>query len=435
MKKIISLIASTFILGSSLLLFSCTTECSHSHLSAKIVPPTCASEGYTLNTCTECLAEFKTNYVLPKGHQITEAVFEPTCLDEGYTYYSCPCGYSYKADILPPAGHDYETEVHSVTCNEAGHTKYTCKVCSYSYVGDVISAPGHDTTYTVYPPTATQMGYTEYICGACEFSYKNDFVFYSEAFGGAPVKSDTVLHKGVDVSKHQHAANAAGEYLPLDWKAIKAAGIDFAILRTGYMGAGNVWVADPTYEMNYADAKAAGLAVGVYFYSYASDESELDAELEQLLLQLEGKQFEYPIYFDIEDDSIANDEQKELLTSLCTKFIDVMRANGYYGAVYTNQKWLTNYLLGTSLRYYCDIWYARYPHLDQVTPDVEFTWNYELYGELYPVWQYTSAGVIDGCGMKKGQTVDLNYSYKDYPSIIKKYGLNGFENEFLAKDE
>ena len=162
---------------------------------------------------------------------------------------------------------------------------------------------------------------------------------------------------------------------------------------------------------------------------------ELDEELEQLLGWLEGKQFEFPIYFDIEDTSLQDETQKEVLTSLCIKFVRVMRENGYYGAVYTNKKWLTEYLFGDSLRYYCDIWYARYPHSNQVTLADEFTWNKESYGDLHSMWQYTDKGIIEGCGMRTGQTVDLNYSYKDYPSIIKKYGLNGFDNENPAKNE
>ena len=73
--------------------------------------------------------------------------------------------------------------------------------------------------------------------------------------------------------------------------------------------------------------------------------------------------------------------------------------------------------------------------MNKVTLDDEFVWNYESWGSLFPVWQYSSMGVIDNSGIKNGQTVDLNYSYKDYPSIIKKYGLNGFENPLLAKSE
>lgn len=435
MKKFISLLSVGAILFcSTVSLFSCTTECAHEHLTSKVIQPTCATEGYTLNTCTECKAEFKTNYVLPKGHALTSTVFEPTCREEGYTYYSCPCGFNYTAYPLPPTGHSYTSVTVPHSCESEGYTEYTCGTCSHVYRGGIISAPGHQTSYTIYPPTQTAMGYTEHVCSECDFSYRTDFEFFSEVFGGAPVVGDQVLQQGIDVSKHQHAQNSSGEFLPLDWKAIKAAGIDFVILRAGYMDTGNVWKIDPTFEMNYTGAKAAGLAVGVYLYSYAENETELNAEIEQLLLCIDGKQFEYPIYFDIEDKSIADDAKKEVLTSLCIKFVDTMRENGYYGAVYTNQKWLTEYLYGSSLRYYCDIWYARYPHSNQVSPDDIFEWNYESYGELFPVWQYTQSGIIPNCGMIKGQTVDLNYCYKDYPTIIKKYGLNGFENENLVSD-
>ena len=429
-KKLFSLFAFAFLLCASLLLFSCDTECSHEYLTVDVVTPTCATEGYTLNTCTECKSEFKTNYVLPTGHALTETVIAPTCSEEGYTYYACPCGFNYTAYPIVPTGHSYTSVTVPVSCESAGYTEYTCSTCGHIYRGGIIAATGHTTAHTVYPPTETELGYTEHVCTECDLSYRTDFVFYSEAFGGAPVKSDSIIYQGIDVSKHQHATATTGAYLPLDWEAIKNAGVDFAILRAGYID-----VQDPTFEMDYAGAKAAGVAVGAYFYSYASDEAELDEELEQLLGWLEGKQFEFPIYFDIEDTSLQDETQKEVLTSLCIKFVRVMRENGYYGAVYTNKKWLTEYLFGDSLRYYCDIWYARYPHSNQVTLADEFTWNKESYGDLHSMWQYTDKGIIEGCGMRTGQTVDLNYSYKDYPSIIKKYGLNGFDNENPAKNE
>ena len=75
---------------------------------------------------------------------------------------------------------------------------------------------------------------------------------------------------------------------------------------------------------------------------------------------------------------------------------------------------------------YCDIWYARYPHTNKISPDEEFEWNSEKYGVQLGMWQYSSTGVFENCGIQKNQTVDLNYCYKDYESIIKRYGLNGF---------
>ncbi len=357
------------------ILSSCDIECAHEYLTANIVAPTCDTEGYTSNTCVKCSKEFKTNYTQPTGHTITETVFAPTCSEEGYTYYSCPCGYNYKANNLHPTGHTYTSAKTEVTCASAGYTEYTCTVCGHSYKGDFVSATGHDMKKTVYPPTKDKVGYTEYVCSVCSHSYQDDFEFYSDAYGGGTVVGSSVVAKGIDVSKHQNAVSGSS-YSSLNWNAIRSAGVDFAILRAGYIDN-----KDPVFDMNYDGAKAAGIAVGAYFYSYASDEAELDEEISQLLGWLEGKQFEYPIYLDIEDKSLEDDTQKEILTRVCMKFVTVMRENGYYGAIYTNNRWLSNYLYGDALKGFCDIWYSRYPHLNKVTLEDKFEWNTAEYGD------------------------------------------------------
>ena len=434
MKKLLTCVFLTFIICASLLLVSCELECPHSYLTSEVIPPTCGEEGYTLNTCTSCQAEFKTNYTLPTGHDLTETVFAPTCAEEGYTYYFCKCGYNYTSDKIPPTGHSYVSVKADVTCSSAGYTEYTCTVCDHSYKGDFISATGHEMTETVYAPTKDTVGYTEYTCNTCGHSYKDDFVFYTDVVGGGFVKSSAVVAQGIDVSYFQNTPSG-DTYLSLDWEALKNAGVDFAILRAGYRGYQTKAInKDPAFEINYADAKAAGMAVGAYFYTVASNQEELDEEIEALLSWLEGKQFEYPIYFDIENETLENPEQKETLTKLCMRFVDVMRENGYYGAVYTNKKWLENYLYGDVIKGYCDVWYARYPHSNDATLDSVYTWNTAEYGEQLGMWQYTEKGKLSGCGIRTGQYVDLNYSYKDYPSIIKKYGLNGFENPNIVTE-
>jgi GH25 family lysozyme M1 (1,4-beta-N-acetylmuramidase) len=393
------------------------------HLTSKIVPPTCEKEGYTLNICVDCEAEFKTDYVLPLGHSIKETVFAATCTESGYTQRYCECGYKYATAFLPPLGHNLTSEKTEPTCESAGYTEYTCSTCQYSYRGDIISAPGHDITHTTFIPTKDSVGYTKYECNTCHIIYNDDFILYSDIFEDAFTDNTTVLAQGIDVSMYQHA-QVGGEYTPLNWKAIKAAGVDFAILK-----AGSKKSKDPVFEMNYLDAKAAGIEVGAYFYSYAKTEEELLAEIDLLLSWLDGKQFEYPIYFDLEDASIAQDSDKDTLTSFCMTFINALRDNGYYGALYTNEKWLSTYIHGDALKNFCDVWYSRYPTSDAATLADSFSWNVEKYGKQLGMWQYTQSGTIANSGIKNGQTVDFNYAYKDYSSIIKKYNLNGFTEE------
>ena len=426
MKKII-IFALAMIL--SLSLFSCEKECPHTHLTASIVEPTCSEEGYTLNTCTECMEEFKTKYKLPTGHEMIETVFAPTCDGEGYTDYSCKCGYNYRSNYLPPAGHTYNIVEKVADCEHAGYKEYTCTVCKHSYKGDFVDALGHSLKESIVLPTPEgAIGYTEYSCKDCGVTYRSDYTFYSDVHGGGEVENTDVLARGIDVSVYQHTLSMSGEYSHLNWSNIKNAGIDYAILKIGSKKSGM----DPVFEMNYADAKAANIDLGAYFYCYATSEEELDEEIDLLLTWLDGRTFEYPIYFDLEDPTLENPENKEMLTRFCFKFIDALRAEGYYGALYSNENWLENFLFEDILRGYCDIWYARYPTANKVTLNDAFEWNTEKYGAQLGMWQYSSTGQISGSGMPKNQTVDLNYCYKDYPTIIKKYGLNGFSNDAIV---
>ena len=99
---------------------------------------------------------------------------------------------------------------------------------------------------------------------------------------------------GIDVSKHQGM---------IDWSKVKT---DFAILRAGF--GRYTSQKDPQFERNYAGAKAAGIPVGVYWYSYAKSAEEAREEAKACLQVLQGKQFEFPIYFDIEDGKLKNVE-------------------------------------------------------------------------------------------------------------------------------
>ena len=116
--------------------------------------------------------------------------------------------------------------------------------------------------------------------------YKEDgFLRYGDGTLGSEV--------GVDISSHQQS---------VDWEAVKAAGVDFAILRAGYRGYTEGAIQeDETFLTNLAAAKAAGLKVGVYFFSQALDKAEAVEEAEFVLNLLDGAELDYPIFFDWED--------------------------------------------------------------------------------------------------------------------------------------
>lgn len=207
------------------------------------------------------------------------------------------------------------------------------------------------------------------------------------------------MYSGIDVSKHNGSIN---------WRAVKNSGVDFVIIRTGYGKVDNAKQRDQMFNANYSGAKAVGIPVGAYHYSYAKSVAEAVQEAEFMLRVLDGKQFEYPIYFDIEDKS-QEALGKQLLTDMCIAFCERIESAGYYAGIYANVDWFTNKLDQKRLEAY-DKWLAHWVKSPK--------WGAEFCG----LWQYSATGKIDGI---KGN-VDLNKSYRNYPAIIKKAGLNGF---------
>ncbi len=400
---------------------ACALKCTHEDTSTTVIPPTCDTAGYTLNECNDCSAEFNTDIVPPPGHVIHSTTVAPDCDHQGYDLNVCSvCGFEYKSNYTAPSGHVLSVEETSPTCDAEGYKHASCTVCDYEYLYDIVAPNGHDFDMTtVHVTPHKQNGSTTYNC-TCGFSYVGDYRFYSDIYKGAYVENTTVLAKGVDTSKWNHNTSG-GSYLPLDWTTIKAAGIDYAILRIGYIG-----VPDPVFEMDYTAAKAAGLGVGAYFYSYADCVEEAREEAEYCLTLLEGKQFDYPIYFDIEDERLEGLD-KDTLTAICIEFISVMQENGYYTALYTNPKWLNNYLHQNQVTTLFDIWYSNPASSSEVIN--EGAWDPEKHGKQMAMFQFSFTGTIEGIYKADGTTptsFDLNYCYKDYPSLIKELGLNGF---------
>lgn len=199
---------------------------------------------------------------------------------------------------------------------------------------------------------------------------------------------------GIDVSKHQGV---------IDWSKVKT---DFAILRAGF--GRYTSQKDPKFESNYAGAKAAGIPVGAYWYSYAKSAEEARAEAKACLQVLRGKQFEFPIYFDIED-STQSSLGKAVLTAMCEAFCDTLEKAGYYVGVYASTYWFTSKLDHARLASKYTIWLA----------DYRVGYNKTLVRNMH---QYTSNGHVAGIPGR----VDMNTCTLNFPVIIKKAGLNGF---------
>lgn len=203
---------------------------------------------------------------------------------------------------------------------------------------------------------------------------------------------------GIDISKWQ-----AG--YPYD--AANSEGVKFAILRAGY-----AQVKDSSFETHYANAKRLGWGVGAYWYMYATSVTAAKAEAKAFINAIAGKQFEYPVYLDIEDASIRG-LGKSKLDSMVTAFCDTMEAAGYYCGVYTNVDWYNNVISGKELNKKYDWWIAKWS-------------TSEPSGINYGLWQFGGGTNYIRSNKVAGVVTDQNYAVKDYPSIIKEGGYNGF---------
>lgn len=218
-------------------------------------------------------------------------------------------------------------------------------------------------------------------------------------------ESSKIKEYGIDVSKHNGV---------IDWEEVRGCDVDFAIIRAGYTCSDDPskdMDDDVKFEYNYTEAKKAGIKVGVYFYSYAVTVAEAKADAKALIKRLDGKQLEYPVYYDMED-KCQNNLSTTLRTQIATSFINTMNSAGYYAGVYANANWFRNKLDYDTLVTCGPIWWAEWHSSKKADSD------YNQFG----MWQYTSDGRLNGLPGR----VDLNVSFVDYERIMKKGGLNGY---------
>ena len=198
-----------------------------------------------------------------------------------------------------------------------------------------------------------------------------------------------ISHKGIDVSRHQ------GE---IDWQLVAQDGVEFAFIRVGNRGYGTgKLVEDDKFEDNITGAIAAGIKVGVYFYSQAIDETELREEADLVLEKIAPYQIDCPVVFDVEkvagDEGRMNNLSVEERTNLTRLFCEIIQDAGYRPMIYYNTEMGALMLGLESLEEY-DKWFAAYSD--------KFYYPYE-----YKIWQYSQKGTVQGI---KGE-VDLNISF------------------------
>lgn len=196
---------------------------------------------------------------------------------------------------------------------------------------------------------------------------------------------------GIDVSKWNKE---------IDWEKVKAAGVDFAIIRCGYRGSktGSL-VEDPYFIKNIEGAQTAGIKVGVYFFTQATTEIEAVEEASMVLMLCKGYKLALPVFIDTEGaggDGRADGLSVESRTAVCEAFCRTVENAGFNAGVYASKNWFENNLNTEHISDYT-IWLAQYSRRATYEGD-------------YDLWQYTSAGTIDGIGTR----VDLNLCYQDF---------------------
>lgn len=205
---------------------------------------------------------------------------------------------------------------------------------------------------------------------------------------------------GIDISTWQKG---------FDFSKAKNEGVQFVILRGMYGNAKDV-----TFEEHYKKAKAQGLAIGVYQWGRAANVAQAREEA-QLLIDhcLKGKQFEYPIYYDVEDNILLNKGVNET-TEIIKAWAETIENSGYFAGIYMNQSCFENEVLGKQLADKYSQWRAKWTTIDK-KPETQ-------------MWQFGGETNLIRTNKVAGVVCDQDLAFQDFPTIIKRAGLNGFQS-------
>ena len=192
--------------------------------------------------------------------------------------------------------------------------------------------------------------------------------------------------KGIDVSEWQGT---------IDWREVAKDGVQFAVIHAGY--GRELSQKDKYFERNYAGARAAGIKVGAFWYSYADSVARAEQEARTCLKVLDGKHLDLPVFFDQEYEPGILKLSTKTRTDIVLKFLETIKAAGRPCGLYSSTNFITANLQANRLTEY-PLWIAEYGSKLHYT------------GKVW-AWQYTSKGRVNGI---RGN-VDCNHGYFAQP--------------------
>ena len=209
---------------------------------------------------------------------------------------------------------------------------------------------------------------------------------------------------GIDLSQHN---------IVTDWNEVSK-NVDFVILRAGY--GKEFSQIDKKFEEYYAECKKRKIPIGCYWYSYAKTKVEAEKEAEVFLKTIKGKQFEFPVYYDVEEYDIFK-LGKKAVSEIITAFCEKVEKAGYFTGFYSNPYFLRN-VVNDTVKSRFTLWLAN--------------WNSNAPYCDYGIWQKSANGKISGID----GYADIDFCETDFTSKIKELGLNGFsKTETKAETE
>ena len=223
---------------------------------------------------------------------------------------------------------------------------------------------------------------------------------------------ETALFLVADVSQWNPASR-------FDWEQLKENGVEAVIMRIGGRGynADKTLYRDTAFLQHYKNAKAAGLHVGVYFFSYALTRAQAKEEAQMTIdiLAENNCVLDMPVFIDIEDLSYDHQHEwagKEVCSMVANTFCDTIADAGYYPGIYCNKYFAEN-LLDANVFAGRAAWIAH--------------WGVAQcgYQGRYDLWQFTETGRVSGYS----DNLDLSYCYTDFPALIGSSGMSGYYGE------